>query len=411
MRLSGFSRPILFAALCGGALQAAQAAETARVLVTFKGPNGSGPQGALVADAAGNLYGTAQAGGGAANDGTVFKLTKPATPTGIWKQTTLLTFTGANGAQPVASLVIDAKGNLYGTALRSDADGLVFELSPPAAGKKAWTETVLASFTGTNGNSPQGGLIADAAGNLYGATIAGGSANAGLVFRLSPPASAGAAWTQTVLASLDGAAGGAYPTCNLAFDAQGNLYGTTTAGGASGDGTVFMLTPGAGGAAPWTEQVLFSFDGATGQTPYAGVLIDSAGNLYGTTAKGGADGDGLVYRLNKPAVAGDAWTETVLTTFKGANGNYAFAALTADASFNLYGVTGGGGKFSGGALFKLVKPASGKGAWPEKLLFSLQGKFGYGPSAAVYIDAAGDVFGSTAAGTTLGDGTIFEVTP
>jgi uncharacterized repeat protein (TIGR03803 family) len=389
----------------------AYAAAVNALLVAFNGTNGDAPQGALVADASGNLYGTAQAGG-SANKGTVFKLTKPTSAGAAWKMTTLLTFTGANGAQPVASLVFDKAGNLYGTALSGGSGyGLVFELSPPKPGKLAWKQTILLTFTSANGANPQGGLIFDASGNLYGTTILGGpgTANAGTVFRLSPPAAGKTVWTQATLTTFDGGTGGARPAGNLVFDSDGNLYGTTVAGG-SGDGTVFQLTPPAGSIPPWNLNTIFQFDGTNGNAPYAGPLIDSGGNLYGTTAAGGKSGDGLVYRLNKPAAGKTAWTETVLTDFSGKDGVYPFAALSAAGGF-LYGVTQNGGKDGNGIVFRLSPPSSGNGAWRETVLTSLTGKYGAAPDAALYIDASGDLFGTTEASGKFGYGTVFEVTP
>jgi uncharacterized repeat protein (TIGR03803 family) len=288
----------------------------------------------------------------------------------------------------------------------------VFELSPPKAGKVAWTQTILLTFTGANGASPQGGLIFDTSGNLYGTTILGGpsSANAGTVFRLTPPAAGQTGWTQAILTTFDGSTGGARPAGNLVFDADGKLYGTTVAGG-SGDGTVFELSPPAGSAPPWTLNTVFQFGGTNGSEPFAGPLIDSSGNLYGTAAKGGKSGDGLVYRLNKPASGKTAWTETILNEFTGKNGLYPFAAL-AGAGSSLYGVTQNGGKFGNGTVFQLTPPAGGKGLWRETVLTSLYGKYGAAPDTALYIDASGDLFGtSEAGGGKAGDGTVFEVTP
>jgi uncharacterized repeat protein (TIGR03803 family) len=391
--------------------QGTASAATTTLLVPFNGTNGSAPQGALVADAQGNLYGTAQAGG-SANDGTVFKLTRPATAGAPWKLTTLLTFTGANGAQPVASLLFDKNGNLYGTALQGGTGyGLVFELTPPKPGKIAWKQTILLTFTGANGNSPQGGLIADASGNLYGTTIVGGpgTANAGTVFRLAPPAAGKTAWTPAILTTFNGAPSGARPAGNLVFDADGNLYGTTTAGG-SGDGTVFELIPPAKAEPPWTLKTIFQFGGTNGTEPYAGPLIDSAGNLYGTAAEGGKSNDGLVYRLNKPAAGKSTWTETILADFSGKDGTYPFAALAA-AGDVLYGVTQNGGAQGNGNVFQLAPPSSGKGPWTETVLATLMGKYGAAPDAALYIDASGNLFGTTETGGKSADGTVFEVTP
>jgi uncharacterized repeat protein (TIGR03803 family) len=198
------------------------------------------------------------------------------------------------GEQPQAGLVADGAGNLYWTTYSGGAGdhGTVFELTPPAAGKTAWTEKVIHSFHGkTNGAFPAAGLIADGAGNLYG-TASGGC---GVVFKLSPPPAGETIWTETVLHSFD-LTNGADPQAGLIADGAGNLYGTTEQGGANNDGVVFELSPAAGKTA-WTATVRLSFHGTNGANPVADLIADGAGNLYGTAESGGAHGDGVVFRL------------------------------------------------------------------------------------------------------------------
>src|ERR1035441_9689320 len=242
-------------------------------------------------------------------------------------------------------------------------------------------EKVLYSFYGgTDGNGPEAGLIFDAAGNLYGTTGAGGTANTGTAFELTP--TAGGGWTEKVLYSF-GAYGtdGVVPYAGLIFDAAGNLYGTTYAGGTYYQyGTVFELTPAAGGG--WTEKVLHNFvaNGTDGYYPWAGLAFDRFGNLYGTTSTGGTYEGGIVFELT-PAGSG-GWTETVLHRFGNAmDGSGPLAGLIFDAAGNLYGTTSGGGTYDG-TVFELT-PAGG-GSWTEKVLWSFgSGTDGFAPQVGL----------------------------
>jgi uncharacterized repeat protein (TIGR03803 family) len=249
------------------------------VLYSFTGgSDGAYPEAGVIADVAGNLYGTTISGG--ANDaGTVFQLT----PAGALN--VLYSFTGgSDGALPWAGMIADAPGNLYGTTYGGGASGqgTVFKLDPSG------TLTVLYSFTGGNDASPWAGLIADTAGNLYGTTEGGDGP--GEVFQLTPSG------TLTVLHSFTGGSDGAYPEAGVIADVAGNLYGTTWGGGAGGQGTLFQLTPSD------TLTVLHSFTGGSdGAWPGGDLLVDAAGNLYGTTTGGGAGGQGAVFELTVPA--------------------------------------------------------------------------------------------------------------
>lgn len=265
------------------------------VLYSFKNRGGDGyyPYTGLVLDGSGNLYGTTSDGGAYGYYGTVFQLTPKAD--GSWAETVLHSFgaNGSDGTLPYGGMVLDADGNLYGTTFYGGVygRGTVFELAPIVGG--GWTEKVLHAFNsnGTDGSGPEGGLILDASGNLYGTTFDGGAHDYGTVFELTP--AAGGGWTEKVLHSFTTGAGGNYPQTGLTLDAAGNLYGTTNSGGAgaciagTGCGTVFELRPGADGR--WVEKVLYSFrdNGKDGNFPKAGVIFDTAGNLYGTTYLGG----------------------------------------------------------------------------------------------------------------------------
>jgi len=247
------------------------------VLYTFTGIGGDGfPQSGVVRDSSGNLYGMTP-NGGTSNAGTVFKLD----PTG--KKTVLHSFTGSNdGGFPVAGLVLDATGNLYGTTQGgSSIAGTVFKLD--SNGKM----TVLYTFTGSNdGGTPKAGVIRDAHGNLYGTTNLGGTDGVGTVFKVT------AQGQETVLHNFTGGSDGWLPFGGgLVRDSAGNLYGTTPQGGSNDFGVVFKIdTKG-------NETILHTFSGSDGKIPYGTLILDKAGNLYGTTYQGGAYGGGVVFKI------------------------------------------------------------------------------------------------------------------
>lgn len=254
------------------------------------GNDGAAPGlGSLTYDRAGNLYGTTIVGG-AANVGTVFKVSRV---NGSWTETVLYSFAGGNdGSDPYSSVTLDAAGNLYGTTQTGGGSGCyqghgcgtVYKLTPSGLG---WTETVLYRFSGaSDGANPIAGVILDASGNLFGATSSGGANQGGTVFELSP---SGGSWNFGLVAALPVAPYGG-PSGNLAIDQNGVLYGTSTSadnGQGYDVGQVFKLTPGSGG---WTYTVLHQFtNGDDGAEPYGGVILDANGNLYGTASTGGVN--------------------------------------------------------------------------------------------------------------------------
>lgn len=339
-----------------------------------------------------------------------------------WKETILHNFNnnGRDGIYPYGGLIFDGTGNLYGTTAEGGAHngGTVFELTPKAGG--GWTEKVLHAFNynnGSDGTNPYVSLIFDAVGNLYGTTYNGGSYNHGTVFELTPKAGGG--WTETVLYNFNpNGIDGTNPYASLIFDGTGNLYSTTNYGGSQNSGTVFELTPQAGGG--WTESVLHSFknNSRDGNAPFASLILDSVGNLYGTTSSGGAHGDGTVFELTPSA--GGGWTEKVLHNFNlnGRDGASPFSGLIFDAAGNLYGTTlqGGDHTYCGGGcgtVFELTPKAGG--GWTEKLLHKFNfftGKSGEYPNAGLVFDAAGNLYGTTLnGGVPENAGTVFEIIP
>lgn len=388
------------------------------VLHNFRGqaPDGAGPAGPLAVGQGGKLYGTTQqsiVGGG---DGTVFQLTPPAALGGTWTQTDLHLFQGPyhDGEDPVGGVVLGANGALYGTTASGGRHGLgtVFELTPPASSGGAWSETLLYNFTGSNGdgNGPWAGVLIGPNGALYGTTTAGGSSNLGTVFQLTPPATPGGAWTETVLHSFTGQGGdGATPYASLVMGRRCELYGTTADGGNSGNGTVFELSP--GGA----ETVLYSFGGprGDGRNPRAGLAIGPNGALYGTTQYGGATGSGAVFQLTPPATPGGAWIEAMLYSFQGpaaGDGANPTGGLLISPSGALYGTTSGGGILGSGTAFKLTPPAAPGGTWTETLLTAFTFFDGANPNGGL-VAGAGALYGTAESGGAFGFGTVFQWKP
>jgi len=315
------------------------------------------------------------------------------------------------GYAPVGSLVFDAAGNLYGVAQSGGLlnKGSVFQLTPGANGK--WSGKVIHNFGGHSGDGaqPMSGLVLDSAGNLYGTTYAGGSHGLGTVFELVRGPSG---WSRLVLHNFGHAKDGANPVAGLIFDKAGNLYGTTSAGGVNHGGTVFQLVPGGNGH--WTENVLYSFCAVTGCAdgwiPLAGLILDAAGNLYGTTSLGGSSNygeNGVVFELSS---SGGVWTETVLYNFcstSGCPGASPVSGLIFDAAGNLYGTTSG--ETNWGAAFELTPSG---GTWTENTLYTFCcSKTGFKPKGPLVFDAAGNLYGTTELGTRYGYGVAFELTP
>ena len=242
---------------------------------------------------------------------------------------------GADGGNPVAGVIRDSAGNLYGTTLNGGAAyvGVVYKVDTSGH------ETVLYTFTGgADGSHPYAGVMRDSSGSLYGTTAWGGVANQGVVYKLS------ATGRQTVLYGFTGGPDGGWPYAGVILDSAGNLYGTTTYGGAAGNGVVYTIDTSG------HETVLYSFAGGTdGFFPYAGVIRDSAGNFYGTTADGGPTNEGIVYKLDATG------HETVMYGFaSGADGGNPHGGVIRDSAGNLYGTTCNGGTESSGVVFKIT---------------------------------------------------------
>jgi uncharacterized repeat protein (TIGR03803 family) len=339
--------------------------------------------------------------------------------TGVGSENILFTLAGGDEPSlPYAGLVFDKSGNLYGTTELGGTSnqGTVFELTPNPNG--TWVQTVLHNFSGAaDGAQPHGSLVFDALGNLYGTTNYGGHTNCssgcGTVFELTPGSEG---WTESVLYSFTGASDGREPYARLLLDSAGNLYGTTQQGGnvtsacSMGCGTVFKLAPSANG---WTESVLYAFQGSTdGASPYSGLIFDPSGNLYGTASEGGRTASGVIFKLS---LNSGVWTESVLHSFSGeGDGQYPYGDLIFDASGTLYGTTLQGGAHGYGVVFEL-RPSS-NGNWPLSVLHTFSGNPAEDPVSGLAMDQSGNLFGTTMLGGTEpscpnGCGALFELLP
>jgi uncharacterized repeat protein (TIGR03803 family) len=388
-------------------------AQAEKILYNFgsKSKDATVPSSPLTSDPDGNLYGTSVFGG-PDNVGTVYELVKGG---GGYKEKILYRFSkvGGGGQSPFAGLIFDAAGNLYGTATAGGTDnvGTVFELSPPTLPNTQWTETILHSFSNNfiDGQTPQGLLIFDGSGNLYGVTAAGGSNAAGTAYELSP--AGGGAWTETILYTFSTDTG-SYPNGGMIFDASGNLYGVAAFGGSAFDGVVFELSPAGGGS--WNYTVLHTFtNGTDGYLPEGELIFDSAGNLYGITANGNPTDNGTVFELSLSSDG--TWTEEILHNFEsstdGANPN---GTLVFNSAGVLFGETLGGGTGTCqetqtcGIVFEL---RLADGVWHEKILhdFNKNGTDGFLPTSGVTLDSAGNLIGTTEYGGSFDEGTVFVI--
>ena len=326
-------------------------------------------------------------------------------------------FTGVpDGSGPESGLTMDAAGNLFGTTT-GGGDGLcngsgcgtVFKL---AYRNSKWSESQLYSFAGgSDGAFPHAGVIIGPGKSLYGATIQGGAlgcdCNCGTVFMLSPPSLTSPSWTETQLHQFTAGTDGYFPgTGDLVFDPETqSLYGTTSGGGIHNQGTVYKVQYSNGS---WTESVIYSFNGADGGNPYAGVIVDKAGALYGTTAQENPSGYGTVFQLSP---SGSSWIETTLYSFQnGSDGSFPVGGVISDRYGNLYGTTsaGGSGSGGGGTVFELTSNLDG--SWTFHLLYSFPGNYGGGPQNSLVMDAAGSIYGTTQSDGEYFQGSVFKLT-
>ena len=324
----------------------------------------------------------------------------------------LHSFTGAGDGLYPNGLTIDQAGNLYGasSAGGSLSWGLIFRMQEKSSG---WTLTPLYDFAGTaNGDGWEpNGVVIGPAGRIYGTTYEGGTIGYGTVFSLSPPATFCRAvycpWTETILHDFGAIGDGFYPaSADLAFDQEGNVYGTTSSGGGGncgefGCGTVYQLSPTYGG---WTETLLYRFEFGSDSEPQGGLVINSAGNLYGTAAAGGSGNSGTVFEMS---FANGSWSKnTIFNLSYGTSGSFPASTLFLDSNGNLYGTTQIGGSGNGGTVFELT-PSNG--SWSIDVMQNLVGS-GEGPRVALTCDASGNFYGATYSDGAYGYGNVFKLT-
>jgi uncharacterized repeat protein (TIGR03803 family) len=408
-------------------------------------PDGNTPEAGLVMDANGVLYGTTYNGGTStlSGGGVVFSLASPAAGGPQTVETILHTFgseSATDGANPLGGVILASGGVLYGTTTVGGTEGVgtVYRLTPPAAAGGDWTEDVLYSF-GTNsvndGALPYASLLLYK-GILYGTTSIGGGtgcggSGCGTVFKVTPPVAPATAWKETIIYRFSQSHGGV-PYSNLIVDKDGNLYGTTSVGGASDNGTVFELAPPKTTGGKWTETVLHSFGGGDGANPESGLVFDDSGALYGTTFNGGGYDIGLVFQLAPPATAGGKWEETVLHDFSippapppatgpcytcPNNGADPYGGLAISKSKVVYGTTVWGGGNNAGTIFKLDPPATSGGNWKETVLHSFTGSGtaapgsdngdGFNPYGGLILNN-GLVYGTVQSGGSFNYGDVFS---
>ena len=366
----------------GNVFEIASGSTAITSLATFTGTNGRGPMAGITIDSSGNLYGTTEYGG--TNDtGAVFEIPKSSTAA-----VAIASFNSVTGAAPTGGLTRDSSGNFYGTTSRGGAynDGTAFEI---ANGSNAIT--TIATFNQTNGSSPEGALTMDPAGNLYGTTYSGGANSRGTVFEIAKGSNA-----ITTLGSFNGTSQGNFPNPTLTMDSGGNLYGTTMAGGSS-SGTIFEI---AKGSKMITTLNDFPYSSPNRSAPTGGLTLDSLGNLYGIAASGGANGSGAIFEI--------AHGTTALTTLASFNattsGFNPSGTLLMDAAGNLYGTAASGGVNNEGTLFELAK-----GSRAIATLAAFNGANGAAPRGGLILDSSGNLFGTTPYGGSFNNGTVFEI--
>jgi uncharacterized repeat protein (TIGR03803 family) len=381
------------AGLVLAAVPLASQAGTLKVVHNFTGgSDGGSPVDGLMMSAKGTLYGTAS-GGGTAGLGTVFQI-------GGGTEKVLHSFQGgADGASPNGGVIDNAGGTLFGTTTAGGASGAgtVYSL-------RGTTETVLYSFAGGTGDGadPQAGLVMDAGKNLYGTTSAGGVFGNGTVFELVAPTTKTGAWTEKLLYSFGTGTDGATPVGRVVFDSAGNLYGTTSAGGASGYGTVFQLQPGA----TWKENILHSFQNTDdGYTPYAGLVADASGNFYGAATAGGVNGGGTIFELSP---SGGGFTFSVLSSVPGWGVSGSFRDVLVQPNGVIYATTHCDGANNAGTIYELVPSG---GSWTYNLLYTFSGGSDGLYSISNLVLKGGKLYGTTIYGGANGAGTVYAFKP
>ncbi len=401
---------LLCVLFCG----ASASASTEKIIWNFSGTNGDGSNpwsNYFVTDGKGNLYATT-GGGGTNSTGMVFMLSPKSG--GGYRETILYDF-GAqgsgDGANPYGTLAFDGDGGIYGTTDGGGANGSgsIYKLTPKRGG--GWTEEVLYSFSasGLDGAAPAAGVTIGPDGSLYGTTSGGGANGVGAVYKLANTKSG---WKEKVIHSfVFGSTDGSFPYEGVMMDSAGNLYGTAPSGGSAGYGVVYKLAPTSKG---WKETLLHSFTDQNGDGSgmyYINLISDAAGNIYGATSFGGTNGTGTVWKLVYSKTK-KTYTEKILYIFGAegsGDGNYPYGGLAMDAKGNLYGTTENGGSASYGTVYKLSHSGS---KWKETILHSFTGGTdGEDPSGNPLLDSSGNIFGLAQFGGKYNLGIAYRIAP
>ena|SRR5579862_1041352 len=404
LKFAGFA-VVLSLVLATGVAQA----QSFTVLHEFTGGNdGAQPYAGLTLDRSGNLYGTTHSGNSGTNWGNIYTLRREGTG---WIFQPLHLFDGSL----LSGITIGPDGTLFGTSPNNLAGyywGYIYRLTPPISPVCfltfcTWGGNIIYHFSGgADGASPRyGDVIFDHAGNMYGTTAQGGNGTGGngngVVYEMT---GSGNNWNEAAIYTFQGAPDGSLPYSGVVFDTAGNLYGTTTQGGNTGNGTVYKLTNSGSG---WTEQILYNFQGGSdGATPTGGLIFDHAGNIYGTTNTGGSGGGGTVYELTP---SGGGYNFNLLYSFSGTANCGPWGALALDGNGNLYGTTICDGAHSDGNVFKLTN--TGSGFTYSSLYDFTGGADGRFPYCGVALDSAGNLYGTAFKGGNYNLGTAWEMTP
>jgi uncharacterized repeat protein (TIGR03803 family) len=394
---------------------AAAGAQTLTTIYNFGAQRGDGTfPWAITGDGQGNLYGTASLDGTRDGDGALFRLSPPAEPGGIWTETVLYRFRGSpDGSTPEGTPVLTVGGRIFGTTYLGGLHdlGTAFVAGPGDTPDAPWKEKPIyhfGAFAG-DGTKPNSGLLY-ARGKLYGVASEGGATGRGTVFMLTPPLAPDDDWTETILHSFGPDGDASFPLGELVGDRHGNLYGNSVLGGVNNLGAVYRLVPPAHPGQPWTESVIHSFNGTDGSSGEGRLLLANDGVLYGTTGGGGPEEGGTVFKLTPPSDPSGSWTHSIVYAFTGGrDGGSPAAGVSMDAQGRLWGTTtvgGNGGPNFGGVLFVLHPPANPGDPWTETVLSSFGGPNGFRPISPLVWDGA--IYGLTTQGGAFGTGTAFQ---
>lgn len=393
-------------------LSMALPAQTVTTIYNFgsQGHDGVNPKSHVIVGPQGQLYGTT-AGGGELNYGTVYELMPPVSAGGVWTEVVLHSFNGPDGQDPCSAPLLGPNGALYGVTRSSTSEyqAMAFELDPPTDASTHWSYRVIHQFPFVTGRAyPSGALAFGTGQSLYGVTL-------NTVYSLTPPSPSGGAWTETTLFTFPSGHYDSYALGTLAVSGNGTLFGANAALGSGrcieGCGLVFSLTPPGAVSASWTYRVLHEFGAQAGDglNPSAGVILTPTGVLYGTTENGGAGSMGTVFALTPGGLPGAPMTETILHAFSGSDGGNPEPGVLAGPNGVLYGSTPSGGANGHGTVYVLIPPTAAGGSWTETVLYNFTGGADGSTPVGLALGSDGTLYGTTNVGGTFNEGTVFTI--